>query len=78
MARKMGRNGKEECDESSEAILINRMVKIAIQLPREDDQTNDRGAAWVTEVRGAKKERVTGKEERQRGIRDEILTCSPN
>jgi len=30
----MGRNGREEYDESSEANLINRRVKIAIQSPR--------------------------------------------
>jgi hypothetical protein len=54
---KKGRNGKEEYDESSEANLINRRVKIAIQPPREGDQTNDRTATWVTEVRRVKKAR---------------------
>ena len=62
MARKeMGRNGKEECDESSKANLINRRVKFAIQPPREGDQTYDRGATWATEVPPHRKGAGNGK-----------------
>jgi hypothetical protein len=50
----VGRNGKEERDESSEVNLINRKVKIVIQKPREDD---NRGETWVTKVVRVKKER---------------------
>ena len=37
----MGRNGKEGYDESSEANLINRKVKIVIQQPRVGDKMGD-------------------------------------
>ena len=62
----MGRNGKEEYDESSEANLINRRVKFAIQSTREGYQTNDRRGTWATEMGRVKRER--GEEERHWAI----------
>ena len=66
--RKIGRNGKEGYDESSEANLINGRVKIVIQPPRGGDQTNDGGTTWVTEVRRIKKERE-GRESGRYGMK---------
>ena len=70
--KKMGRNGKDECDESSEVNLIDRKAKIVTQKPRESDK---RGGTWVTKLVRAKKKRGR---KRERAMRCEILTCSPN
>jgi len=66
----MGRNGREEYDESSEANLINRRVKIAIQSPRGVTKR-------MTEAGRVKRE--GGEEERNIGrYGGKTLTCSPN
>jgi len=67
MAKKMGRNGKEEYDESSEANLINRWAKFAIQPPGEGDQIDDRRATRVTKVRFVKRSGEREDERKERG-----------
>lgn len=73
----MGRNGKGEYDESSEADLIHRKVKFAIQSPRGGggNQTNDRKATCATEASRVKKQEWG---EGGRAMKNETLTCSPN
>ena len=61
----MGRNGKEEYDESSKANLIHRKVKFAIQSPRGGGQPNDREATCVTEA-----SRVKRREGEREGVGD--------
>ena len=49
----MGRNGREGYDESSEANLINRKVKIVIQQPRVGDQMGgERGDGGAPHKKG--------------------------
>ena len=71
----MGRNGKEERDDSSEVNLINRMgEKLLFRNRRRGGWgVTTEGETWVTEVVRVKKER----EESERYGR-KVLTCSPN